>query len=81
MDVEPYLDDLASVEYLHTFCHAFVARWEYFDDYLRHSYPIVMGLLERFGNHPTDLELSYVCERLLILHNYVRLGLPELGIK
>ncbi len=55
---------------LHTWCHAFVSTWDFFDAYMQFSAPIVVELLQQFGNHPTDLELSYSCERLLILFNY-----------
>lgn len=63
---------LAQARSLHTWCNAFVARWEYFDDYMTMFSPVVLALLEHFGSHPTDLELCYVCERLIILYNYLR---------
>ncbi len=63
---------LGRIDALHTWCNAFVARWDYFDDYMRHFSPIVMSLLEYFGSHPVNLELSYICERLIILFNYIR---------
>jgi hypothetical protein len=63
---------LGHVDRLHTWCNAFVARWDFFDNYMSLFTPIVMGLLEHFGSHPEDLELSYICERLIILHNYIQ---------
>jgi hypothetical protein len=63
---------LARDRSLHTWCSAFVARWDYFDDFMKVFSPVVLALLDRFGSHPTDLELCYVCERLVILYNYVQ---------
>lgn len=63
---------LGTIQALHTWCNAFVARWDYFDAYMTRFSPIVMAMLEHFGSHPTELELSYICERLIILHNYIK---------
>lgn len=65
-------DALGKIDKLHTWCNAFVARWAYFDDYMSTFSPIVLNMLDHFGSHPKDLELSYICERLIILHNYIR---------
>ena len=74
IDLEQELDwvQLGKVAYLHTWCNAFVARWKYFDDYMRMFSPIVLAMLDHFGSHPTDLELSYICERLIIIYNYIQ---------
>lgn len=74
IDLQKEIDWIAlgKVENLHTWCNAFVARWDYFDAYMRMFSPIVLGLLDYFGSHPTDLELSYICERLIIIYNYMR---------
>jgi hypothetical protein len=74
VNLEKELDwqGLGKVDALHTWCNAFVANWAYFDDYMTQFSPIALGLLHFFGSHPTDLELSYICERLIILHNYIR---------
>jgi hypothetical protein len=63
---------LGRLDRLHTWCNAFVSRWGYFDGYMAMFTPIVFGLLDRFGSHPTDLELAYICERLIILYNYIQ---------
>jgi hypothetical protein len=63
---------LGQARSLHTWCNAFVARWDYFDDYMTVFTPVVEALMEHFGSHPTDLELCYVCERLIILYNYIQ---------
>ncbi len=74
IDLEKELDwsSLGRIDFLHTWCNAFVAQWDYFDMYMRQFSPIVMSMLEYFGSHPVDLELSYICERLIILFNYIR---------
>lgn len=74
IDMEKELDwvSLGRVDHLHTWCNAFVARWDYFNGYMTMFAPIVFGLLDRFGSHSTDLELAYICERLIILYNYLQ---------
>ncbi len=62
---------LGKIDSLHTWCHAFIATWEFFDAYMQFSAPIVDELVDQFGNHPSDLELSYSCERLLVIFNYL----------
>lgn len=63
---------LGEVEKLHTWCNAFVAKWEYFDDYMKTFSPIVLSMLSYFGSHPVELELSYICERMIIIYNYIQ---------
>jgi hypothetical protein len=74
IDIERELDwvSLGAIDRLHTWCNAFVVHWDYFDRYMTMFAPIVFGLLDRFGSHPTDLELAYICERLIILYNYIQ---------
>lgn len=74
IDIEKELDwqALADVDALHTWCNAFIADWKYFDGYMRMFSPIVLSMLQRFGSHTTDLELAYICERLIILYNYIQ---------
>ena len=74
IDIERELDWmlLGTIDPLHTWCNAFVARWDYFDGYMKMFTPIAFALLERFGSHPNDLELAYICERLIIIYNYIR---------
>lgn len=63
---------LGNVTALHTWCNSFICNWQYFNDYMKAFSPVVLGMLDHFGSHPTDLELSYICERLIILHNYIK---------
>jgi glycosyltransferase involved in cell wall biosynthesis len=81
INLEKELDwkKLAKVDILHTWCNAFVARWEYFDEYMSQFSPIVLSMLDFFGSHPSDLELSYICERLIILFNYIRYSENKFG--
>lgn len=74
INLEKELDfiSLGTIPALHTWCNAFVAIWDYFDDYMTQFSPIVMSMLDHFGSHSTELELSYICERLIILHNYIK---------
>lgn len=74
VNLEKDLDwnSLAGVDDLHVWCNAFVAHWDYFNAYMKMFSPIALGLLEYFGSHPVDLELSYICERLIIIYNYIR---------
>jgi len=74
VDLEKEIDwsEIGQNEFLHTWCNAFVAKWDYFDAYMRQFSPIVFNLLEYFGSHPLNLELSYICERLIIMFNYIR---------
>jgi len=73
LDLDTVLDweKLGTIASLHTWCHAFVSTWDHFDAYMHFSAPIVIELIQQFGNHPTDLELSYSCERLMVLFNYI----------
>lgn len=64
--------ELGKVRKLHTWCNAFVAKWEYFDEYMTLFSPLVLEMLDFFGSHPVDLELSYICERLIIIFNYLK---------
>jgi len=70
---------LGKIDALHTWCNAFIARWSYFDDYMKQFSPIALGLLDFFGSHPIDLELSYICERLIIIYNYIKYSNNELA--
>ena len=74
IDIEKELDGyaLAGVDALHTWCNAFIADWRYFDGYMRMFSPIVLSMLQRFGSHARDLELAYICERLIIIYNYIQ---------
>jgi hypothetical protein len=63
---------LGDIPVLHTWCNAFVVNWSYFNDYMTTFSPIVFSMIDHFGSHPTDLELAYICERLIILHNYIK---------
>jgi hypothetical protein len=63
---------LGKIRSLHTWCNAFVCHWEYFDKYMTAFSPIVLDMLDHFGSHPEELELSYICERLIIIHNYIQ---------
>lgn len=74
IDLDQELDwvSLSQVDHLHTWCNAFVARWSYFDSYMQIFSPIALALLKKFGSHPTDLELSYICERFIIINNYLQ---------
>jgi len=73
VDLERELDwnSLAEVRHLHTWCNAFISKWDYFDQYMQVFSPLVLSMLDRFGSHQTDLELSYICERLLMIFNYL----------
>jgi hypothetical protein len=74
VNLEKDLDfiSLGSIDKLHTWSNAFIAKWEYFNEYMTVFSPIVLSMLDHFGSHPKDLELSYICERLIILHNYIK---------
>jgi hypothetical protein len=74
VDLEKELDfrALGDIPVLHTWCNAFVVNWAYFNDYMTTFSPIVISMIDHFGSHPTDLELAYICERLIILHNYIK---------
>lgn len=74
INLEKELDfvSLGTIQALHTWCNAFAVNWDYFDDYMTRFSPIVLSMLDYFGSHPTDLELSYICERLIILNNYIK---------
>lgn len=81
-DLEKELDfqALGDIPALHTWCNAFVANWAYFNDYMTTFSPIVISMIDHFGSHPTDLELAYICERLIILHNYIKYTKREFKI-
>jgi hypothetical protein len=63
---------LGKIRPLHTWCNAFICRWDYFDTYMTVFSPIVLDMLAHFGSHPSELELSYICERLIVIHNYIQ---------
>lgn len=72
LEQELDFEALGEIKALHTWSNAFIANWDYFNDYMTTFSPIVLAMLEYFGSHPKELELSFICERLIILHNYIK---------
>jgi hypothetical protein len=73
LDLEKALpwEELGQISSLNTWCNAFLATWPYFDKYMQTFSPIVLNGIKHFKPEGSDRGLGYICERLIIIFNYL----------